>query len=352
MTADPTRARDAEQEAERDQLRAIDLAPWFAASLPPIASELPPSAFLRPAALRPRIGITAQQLRRRLEREPELPAVGSVIDRYRLDRIVGVGGFGVVYRAHHVIDRAVVAIKLMRPTLARARPQLPALLREEARLAARISHPNVVRVLHATTAGALTYIAMEYVDGPDLSVMIRRRGALPPRMVVRVVRHVAAALAAGFDEDLIHRDVKPSNILLTAGGVTKLTDFGLARSGLAADPGGARGIVGTVGYMSPEQVDQPDRVDFRADIYSLGVTAYHALAGHLPFPDDDTGRGARAHRTAPVPPLPPTIAGGLRDVVAWMLAEDRDQRPASYRDLDAALRRLATEPGGEGTTAA
>jgi serine/threonine-protein kinase len=348
MTADPTRARG----EERDRLLAIDLAPWFLASQPPIAPELPASAFVRKAVPRRRIGVTAQQIRRRLEREPELPAVGSVIDRYRLERVVGVGGFGVVYRAHHVVDHAVVAIKLMRPTLARARPHLPTLLREEARLAARISHPNVVRVFHATTTHALTYIAMEYVDGPDLSVMIRRRGALPPRMVVRMIRHVAAALAAGFDDDLIHRDVKPSNILLTAGGVTKLTDFGLARSGLDADPGGARGIVGTVGYMSPEHVDQPDLVDFRADIYSLGVTAYHALAGHLPFPDDDAARCARAHRTAPVPPLPQSIAGGLRDVVAWMLAKDRDRRPASYRDLDAALRRLVTGPGGEGVTAA
>jgi serine/threonine-protein kinase len=346
MTADPTR----EYAEERERLLALDLAPWFLASLPPIAPELPPSVFLRRAVPRRRIGATAQQIRRRLEREPELPAVGSVIDRYRLERVVGVGGFGVVYRAHHVIDRGVVAIKLMRPTLARARPHLPALLREEARLAARINHPNVVRVLHATTADALTYIAMEYVDGPDLSVMIRRRGALPPRMVVRVIRHVAAALAAGADEDLIHRDVKPSNILLTAGGVTKLTDFGLARSGLAADPGGARGIVGTVGYMSPEQVDQPELVDFRADLYSLGVTAYHALAGRLPFPDDDAARCARAHRTVPIPPLARSIASGLRDVVMWMLAKDRDERPTSYRDLDAALRRLLSGSGEEGTT--
>jgi len=196
----------------------------------------------------------------------------------------------------------------------------------------------VVRVLDVTTHEELTYIVMEFVDGPDLSVMIKRRGGLPARMVLRIVRHIAAALAAGLEQRLIHRDVKPSNILLTRDGVSKLTDFGLALS--SADSSGARGVVGTTGYMSPEQLDQPADIDFRTDIYSLGITAYQALTGSLPFPDDDPVRCGNAHRGDPVPPLPSTVPAELQELIVWMLAKHRERRPASYGELAAVLRDL------------
>src|SRR6185436_4781690 len=132
---------------------------------------------------------------------------------------------------------------------------------------------------------------------------MRRRGALPYKMVVRLLRHIAAALAAGLAQNLVHRDVKPSNILLTRTGVTKLADFGLAHSSSAAEISGIRGLVGTAAYMAPEQSSDPMRVDFRSDIYALGVTAYHALTGGLPFSDHDATQLALAHQTqAVVPP--------------------------------------------------
>jgi len=311
--------------------REIDLSAYLAINLPPIAPELPADLFLqqptrRTLTLRPierAAALTAQS------KEPDLPEVGAVIDaKYRLEAVLGIGGFGVVYRARHVLLDTYVAVKLMRPSVAKSRPMLPRLLREEARFAARIDHKHVVRVLDVETDD-LTYIVMEYIDGPDLSVMIKRRGALPSKMVVRIIRHVTEALDAGLAEQVIHRDVKPSNILLTRDGVTKLTDFGLARSSSGAiDDGGVRGVVGTVGYMSPEQIQSPKDVDFRTDIYSLGITAYQALTGRLPDPD------------VPIPPLPFSVHPGLRDLVMWMLAKHRDRRPSSYRELDNAARSL------------
>jgi eukaryotic-like serine/threonine-protein kinase len=324
-------------------LRSLDLEPLRAVHLPPVLADLPAEVFLKRTPSKQRSAKkTARDIPYRLKREPDLPEIGSLLDKYRLERIIGMGGFGVLYRARHTVLDNVVAIKLMRPSVARERPQLPRLLQEEARYTARIHHENVVRVYDVTTSGDLTYIVMEYVDGPDLSVMIKHRGELPVKMVLKVLRHVGAALSAGLEQSLIHRDVKPSNILLTRGGVTKLTDFGLARSGVG---GGLRGVVGTVGYMSPEQLDHPDEIDFRSDIYSLGVTAYQALTGKLPFPDDSPERCANGHRFLTVPPIQRLVPAAVRDLVMSMMAKRPEQRPATYAELDAVLAALVRGPG-------
>jgi eukaryotic-like serine/threonine-protein kinase len=326
-------------------LRALDLGPAFTAG--PFVAELPAEIFVRRVgSTKPMWERTIQPVRElAFEREPDLPEIGSVLGKYRLERAIGIGGFGAVYRARHVVLDTVVAIKLMRPSIVRQRPVLTRLLTEEARFAARIDHEHVVRVYDVTRSEQGTYIVMEYVDGPDLAVMIKRRGALPARMVVRLIRHISQALAAGLDEQLIHRDIKPSNILLTPAGVTKLADFGLARSSSTSAGSGIRGVVGTMGYMSPEQLDDPGQVDFRSDIYSLGVTAYHALTGVLPFPDDDSKTCAEAHRSRAV--LAPnrvnySIPTPLSGLIMRMLAKQPADRPASYAQLDAELRDLAT----------
>jgi len=323
-------------------LRHRDLGPIFATSK--LSPDLPDDIFVHRAHPRPpgppEAGVERAE-REALELEPELPSPGSILGKYRLERKIGMGGFGAVYRARHVVLDNVVALKLMRPSVIRARPSLVRLLTEEARFAARIDHANVVRVHDVATSNEHTYIVMEHVDGPDLSVMMGRRGALPYKMVVRILRHIAAALAAGLAENLVHRDVKPSNILLTHAGVTKLADFGLARSISAAEISGIRGIVGTAAYMAPEQARDPMRVDFRSDIYSLGVTGYHALTGGPPFSDHDARQLAAAHRTQPV--VPPsrfvaTIPAALDDLIVAMMAKNPDDRPTSYAALEAALR--------------
>lgn len=310
-------------------LHDLDLSSAFASTT--LSAEIPAEAFAHRATRRLPSSIVPPA-RPESAREPELLVIGSLLGKFRLERLIGMGGFGVVYRARHVVLDNVVAVKLMRPSVARARPALLRLLTEEARLAARITHPNVVRVHDVEVANGHTYVVMEYVDGPDLSVLIKRRGALQPKMVVRLLRHVVAALAAGYAENLVHRDVKPSNILLTADRVTKLADFGLARSNAGAGAG-LLGVVGTASYMSPEQSTHPDRVDFRSDIYSLGVTAYEALTGKLV-----TLEGGRLQLAAPAQVVA-GVPGRLSELVMTMIAPSPSERPESYAALDDALRR-------------
>jgi eukaryotic-like serine/threonine-protein kinase len=320
-------------------LRERDLGPIFAVSK--VSADLPPAIFASKATRRFPEAIVEPH--RQLASEPELPRAGCVLGKYRLERMIGMGGFGAVYRARHVVLDNVVALKLMRRSVVRARPELLQLLTEEARFAARIDHPNVVRMHDVETSNEHTYIVMEHVDGPDLSVMMKSRGALPYKMVIRILRHIAAALAAGLAENLIHRDVKPSNILLTRAGVTKLADFGLARSSSAAGVSGVRGIVGTAAYMAPEQAHDPVHADFRSDIYSLGITAFHAMTGGLPFPEHDVRQLALARMSEPV--VPPSrfvaaIPARLDALITAMLARRADDRPASYAQLDAELRSI------------
>jgi serine/threonine protein kinase len=324
-----------------DSLRDRDLSSIFATSK--LSPDLPHEIFARSVTRLAPEAIVEPAHRAEPVREVELPSPGSVLGKYRLERVLGRGGFGTVYRARHVVLDNVVALKLMRPSVIRSRPALLRLLTEEARFAARIDHANVVRVHDVATSHDHTYIVMEHIDGPDLSVMMRHRGALPYRMVVRILRHVTAALAAGLAEDLVHRDVKPSNILLTRAGVTKLADFGLARSSSAAGTTGVRGVVGTAAYMAPEQASDPTRVDFRSDIYSLGVTAYQALTAGLPFSEHDARLRAMALDTQPVAPPSRFVAAiptALDDLVVAMMATDPDDRPASYRALETELRAI------------
>jgi serine/threonine-protein kinase len=145
-------------------------------------------------------------------------------------------------------------------------------------------------------------------------------------MVLKIVDHVVAGLAAGLREDVIHRDIKPSNILLTPSGVTKIVDFGLARSTLEA----STKIVGTADYMSPEQIERPAEVDFRSDLYSLGVTAYQALLGRLPIVVAD---GSRPDTVVPPSAADASIPAAVSDLVMWLLERDPRARPGSYDAL-------------------
>jgi len=274
---------------------------------------------------------------RRRAPDEELLAVGSIVDKYRIDGLLGKGGFATVYKATHLLLGTRVALKLLRPTLVERQPALGAQLCAEARFAARINHPNVVRILDVTSTG-LSYIVMEYIDGLSLTQRIHRHGPLAPAALLRVGLQVVAGLEAGLEQGLIHRDIKPANILLSRSGDVKIVDFGLARH--TAEPSDrprprSPAVLGTFGYMSPEQAEDPEAVDFRADVYSLGVTLYEAAAGGLPFPTVD-------HRPRPMPRLEsavPGFPGAVASVVAWMLAQNRADRPSSYSSLHAAMAR-------------
>jgi eukaryotic-like serine/threonine-protein kinase len=211
---------------------------------------------------------------------------GTILDKYRIDELVGTGGFGAVYRATHLLLQTTVAIKHLRADVLAKDPRVVAQLLDEARWAARIQHPNVVRVFDVTQSPSLTYVVMEYIEGKTLAEVIDERGELPPDEVARIGLDVAAGLAAGLACGLIHRDIKPANIVLSRGGPARIVDLGLARAGADEEPTSTAsatrpkgGMVGTRGYAAPEQLTDAPRADHRADVYSLGVTLEEALHG-------------------------------------------------------------------------
>jgi serine/threonine-protein kinase len=250
---------------------------------------------------------------------------GALIDKYRIGDVLGMGGFAVVYRATHLLLETPVAIKLLRSEVLSARPGIEAQLIVEARFAARIHHPNVVRIYDITHSPELTYIVMEYIDGSALSKVLAQGGRLAPSAVVQIGLDVVAGLRAGLDQGLIHRDIKPANILLSRSGVATIVDYGMAHAAepenwLADDAPPA--VVGTRGYMAPEQAIDSSRVDFRADIYALGVTLEEAASGQRRSP---TSNGEGASPAA----LPPRLSRLLHA----MQKHDPRDRPASYDAL-------------------
>ncbi len=210
------------------------------------------------------------------------PGVLGRLGHYDILEVRGRGGFGIVLRAFDTTLQRVVALKMLDPVLAATSPPRQRFLRE-ARAVAKVAHENVVRV-HAVAEEPVPYLVMEYVDGPTLQEAIDKGGPLPAAEVVRLGREIALGLAAAHDQGLIHRDVKPANVLL-AGGVerhARLTDFGLARSADDASLTQSGVIAGSPLYMAPEQV-RGELLDARADLFALGSLLYTMAAGRPPF---------------------------------------------------------------------
>ncbi len=302
-----------------------------------IEAYLPHDVFLRPA---PRTPAPPPERRSRPRKDiPGLLPPGAIVDKYRVDELLGTGGFGAVYRATHLILRTTVALKLLRADVLQRHPEAVAQLVEEARLAASIQHPNVVRVFDVTRTPDLTYVVMEYIAGESLARALESRARLPPDQVARIGIDVAEGLEAGRALGIVHRDVKPGNILLGADGRARIVDLGLARGGFGTTGSSddtsreKPRVVGTRGYVAPEQLLNPDGADFRADVYSLGVTLREALygrAGREGLPRVVLGEDRHAARA-------------LRRAIRPMTALDPAERPASYQAIVHALR-AASEP--------
>ena len=267
------------------------------------------------------------------------PLAASLAGQYDLERELGRGGMGVVYLAHDVkLDRE-VAIKVLPPLLAGSADVRERFLRE-ARTAARLSHPNIVAIHRADELDSRVFFVMGYIAGESLAERLRRTGPLPPADVVPIIRDVALALAYAHERGIVHRDIKPENILLDAGtGRAMVTDFGIARVAEAAPLTMTGQVLGSVHYMSPEQVSG-DRLDGRSDLYSLGVVAFQALSGRLPFDNESASAVIVAHVTKAAPPLlsvAPRVPVALASVIDACLAKSPDARYATGTALARAL---------------
>ncbi len=253
--------------------------------------------------------------------------------RYRVLALLGAGGMGAVYKAEHRLMERVVALKVMNRALVGGAASVER-FRREVRTAARLSHPNIVAAYDAEQAGDLHFLVMEYVEGTDLARVVAERGPLPIAEACDYVRQAAAGLQDAHEHGMIHRDIKPHNLMLTPQGVVKILDFGLAR--LAGDAGSQPGVgtaqgtvLGTVDYMAPEQADDARRADIRSDIYSLGCTLYHLLSGRPPYPKGTLVQKIMAHTERPAQSLlelRPDLPPGLARVVERMMAKPPSQR--------------------------
>ncbi len=254
--------------------------------------------------------------------------------RYRLTDRIAAGGMGEVWRGEDQLLNRAVAVKLL-PTGRAGDEAFLARFRAEARYAASLSHPGIARVYDYGESSEFggAYLIMELVRGEPLSAILARAGRLSPDATLDIVSQAARALDAAHQAGIVHRDIKPGNLLVSAGGVTKITDFGIATAVRAAQASHLTEtgmVMGTAMYVSPEQATGAP-VTAASDIYSLGVVAYECLAGHAPFRANEPLAIAYAHKHAPVPPLPPDVPQPVADLVYDMLGKTPDRRPASVR---------------------
>lgn len=284
---------------------------------------------------------------------PEILAGAIIADRYRLDARIAGGGMGEVWRAVDEVLGRTVAIKFLRAELADD-DQFRERLRREARSAGAISHSGVVPVfdygeIAPDNAAHLAYLVMEFVDGPSLAAELKEHGALGPDRTLLIIKQTASALQAAHDAGVIHRDVKPANILVEPNGDVKIADFGISRAADTASMTRTGMLTGTAHYLSPEQASGRP-ASAASDIYSLGIVAYACLAGHVPFTDGNELTVALAHLHQAPLPLPAEVPVGLNNLVMGMLAKDPSDRPASAGDVAAAASRLvhAAGPSVEG----
>jgi urea transport system substrate-binding protein len=267
--------------------------------------------------------------------------------RYRVTGVLGRGGMGTVYRAdHRLLDRPVV-LKVIRPELV-SNADVVRRFQREARLAARLAHPNIVAVYEAEEFGPTQMLVMEFIDGVTLADLVKERGLLPVAEACELVRQTAVGLEYIHGQGLVHRDIKPHNLLASRTGQVKILDLGLAALKGGAKPDGGeltadRQFLGTADFAAPEQWESGRDVDIRADIYSLGCTLFYLLAGESPFPHSrftTLMQQMWAHSQAPLPPirgLRPDLPDEIVSILERMLAKQRDERFTTPGEVAAAL---------------
>jgi serine/threonine-protein kinase len=279
---------------------------------------------------------------------PGLPPELHDHPRYLVLEQLGAGGMGVVFKAEHRIMGRLVALKVLSGrTMAKA--GAVERFRREVRLASRLAHPNIVTAFDADEAGGHHFLVMEYVEGVTLDKLVARRGPLPVAMACHFVRQAALGLRHAHEKGMIHRDIKPQNLVVTAKGQVKVLDFGLAcvargdgesASETAAQMTSPDMVLGTPDFLSPEQARNSTAVDGRTDLYSLGCTLFYLLTGRPPFGGTQPFDKLVAHVQDPVPAVAaarPDVPADLSDLVGRMMAKDPADRPQTPAEVAAAL---------------
>ena len=278
-------------------------------------------------------------------------------DRYRLSRCIAVGGMGEVWAADDIRLARTVAIKILRPELT-GDPEFVDRFRTEARITAALNHPGIAAVYDYGEVGAggdprghTAYLVMELIAGESLSAVLARMGRLSTGRTLDVLDQTGRALQVAHARSLVHRDIKPGNLLITPGGQVKITDFGIAKLAHQAPVTRTGLVMGTAQYISPEQATGHPAVP-ASDIYSLGVVAYECLAGRLPFPGENAVAMAMSHVRDTPGPLPADVPPPVAALVMHMLAKDPTARFPNGAALARAVGQLRSGAGGPGAVTA
>ncbi|MFC7715704.1 serine/threonine-protein kinase [Nonomuraea recticatena] len=267
-------------------------------------------------------------------------------NRYRLTTRLGGGGMGEVWRADDAVLGRAVAVKVLLPALMED-PRFAQRFQNEARAMATLAHPGVVDVYDCGTCELgdgrrVSFLVMEFIDGESLDRLLRR-SALTPEETMRLVAEVADALAAAHEQGIVHRDVKPANLMIRPDGSVTLTDFGIAHSASGGQLTATGTVLCSAGYCAPEQASA-GTITPAVDVYALGVVAYQCLTGELPFDGETPVQIIFKHLRAPVPPLPDDVPAGPRVLVGRALEKDPERRWPSAADMAAAARHAAAHP--------
>ncbi len=286
--------------------------------------------------------VRAEERRRRLR-----------VHGYEILDKVGSGAVGTVYRARQMAMERIVALKILHAKLAKHKQAVDKYI-SEARAVAKLSHPHIVQGIDVGVSGGCYFFAMEFLSGGTFAELLKREGVLDEEQALVYLYQVASALDHAWKQRIIHCDLKPGNLMLDEAGRLKVTDLGLAQVGEGAsfeDPHGRRVVRGTPHYVSPEQIESPDDLDCRTDIYALGVTFYQLLSGALPY----KGKHAKEIIVARLKKKPvslakrcPDLPEGLVDLIHRMMARDREQRPQAPKEIQQAVIDLGVDMGATG----
>lgn len=265
------------------------------------------------------------------------------IKGYELMLKLGAGAMGAVLKARKRDTGEVVALKILKPELAGDREYVERFLRE-AKAVARLNHPNIIRAIQTGKSGEYYFFAMEFIEGQTVSDLIKAKGKLPERFALMVTRCIASALAHAWQHQIIHRDIKPDNIMVTKDGGVKLTDLGLARTAKQESTLTITGVVmGSPAYISPEQATGEKNLDSRSDIYSLGAALFHMLTGKVPYDGETPLHVMLKHMNDPLPDarkVVPQVCEATRQLIFKMMAKRPEGRFQTAQDAEAATRSI------------